>query len=248
MKPDDPSPAVTIDDDTITARLRRRWLDLTTTLGAEIPTAEKWFVTLRRAYSSPQRHYHNLEHLDAVLTEIDQAGARMVRDPAALQFAAWFHDAAYDVLRDDNETRSAAAAVNMLTALKLSKEQLRNVRDMILCTRDHRCDDADGRILIDSDLAILGAVPERYRAYAEAIKKECASIPEDRYRVGRIKMLQSLLSRGKIFQTMRGQRLYEEPARRNIAREIAELTMSRPKLVATVTPTRELDAPRKRGG
>lgn len=205
-------------------------------LGAEVPAGEKWFSALRRAYSAPTRAYHSLEHIDAVLTEIDQAGARMVKDPQALYLAAWFHDSVYDVLRNDNEQRSAAAAVNVMSAMKLSKERMRSVQETILCTRDHRCDSPDGRILIDADLAILGSAPETYRKYADAIKRECASIPEDRFRLGRMKVLQSLLGRGKIFQTMRGQRTYEEPARRNLARELAELTMSRPKLTTTIAP------------
>ena len=166
--------------------------------------------------------------------EIDHAGARMVKDPQALYLAAWFHDSVFDVFRNDNEQRSAAAAVNVMSAMNLPTERMRNVQAMILCTRDHRCDSPDGRILIDADLAILGSTPEQYSAYADAIKRECAPIPEDRFRLGRMKVLQSLLNRGKIFQTMRGQRTYEEAARRNLARELAALTMSRPKITTTV--------------
>jgi hypothetical protein len=121
---------------------------------------------------------------------------------------------------------------------------MRNVQAMILCTRDHRCDSHDGRILVDADLAILGSPPEQYRVYADAIQRECAAIPEDRFRLGRMKVLQSLLGRGKIFQTMRGQRSYEEAARRNLARELAELTIRRPALTAAVAPLR-LQRPRQ---
>jgi hypothetical protein len=51
-------------------------------------------------------------------------------------------------------------------------------------------------------------------------------------------MLQALLKRGRIFQTIRGQRLYEERARQNVAREIAELTMTRARLSVTIARPR----------
>ena len=77
--------------------------------------------------------------------------------------------------------------------------------------------DADAHVLIDADLAILGASESAYRVYGEKIRQEYAWVSESDYRRGRRRVLQSFLSRPRIFHLLC--RL-EDPARRNIAAEM----------------------------
>jgi predicted metal-dependent HD superfamily phosphohydrolase len=91
-------------------------------------------------------------------------------------------------------------------------------------TRDHRADPSDtgALLLVDADLAILGAPPEMYKVYARAIRREYAWVPDADYRVGRRAVLQRFLDRPRIFGT---ESLYQErelAARRNLAAEIAD--------------------------
>jgi predicted metal-dependent HD superfamily phosphohydrolase len=46
---------------------------------------------LEWAYSSPGRHYHNLEHIRQCLALFEQVGGQF-KDPAAVEVAIWFHD------------------------------------------------------------------------------------------------------------------------------------------------------------
>jgi predicted metal-dependent HD superfamily phosphohydrolase len=75
-------------------------------------------------------------------------------------------------------------------------------------------------VLIDADLAILGADDPAYRAYADQIRQEYAWVSEPDYRMGRRQVLECFLARPKIFDLLAH---LEEPARRNIAAEIARL-------------------------
>ena len=75
-------------------------------------------------------------------------------------------------------------------------------------------------MLIDADLAILGASEPNYRNYSEQIRREYGWVPDADYRQGRHRVLASFLSRPRIYQFL-GE--LEEPARRNIAAEIARL-------------------------
>lgn len=53
---------------------------------------------LHTRYTEPQRHYHTLLHLDAMLASLD-ARAAGVDDKIAIELATWFHDCVYDPVR-----------------------------------------------------------------------------------------------------------------------------------------------------
>ena len=68
---------------------------------------------LVRAYAAPDRHYHDLRHIEALLGLAD-AYADAIVDRDAVEAAIWFHDAIYDTRRNDNEARSAELAIARL--------------------------------------------------------------------------------------------------------------------------------------
>ncbi|HEY8505593.1 MAG TPA: hypothetical protein VIL46_13495 [Gemmataceae bacterium] len=204
--------------------LRRAWLALLGSFGAPAPAAARLFDELAGAYAGPGRHYHNLEHLAEVLAVIDEL-AGSCADPAAVRLAAWFHDAVYDPRRPDNEQRSAEYAVSSLRPLGVPEVSLARVAAMIRATAHTGSDpaDADTAVLLDADLAILGAPAERYRRYADAVRQEYAWVPDAQYRAARARVLESFLQRPRIYRTDRLHAEREEAARRNIAAEIAQL-------------------------
>ena len=72
----------------------------------------------------------------------------------------------YDSKASDNEERSAEYAVRLCEKSSIPEGQL--VASLILKTKTHDAgDDADAQVLIDADLAILGASESDYRDYAE---------------------------------------------------------------------------------
>ena len=82
--------------------------------------------------------------------------------------------------------------------------------------------DIDGLLLLDADLAILGAEPETYARYARRIRAEYAWVTDEVYRAGRLTVLRQFLARQHIYHTAQYQRL-ESQVRLNLEREIAIL-------------------------
>ena len=85
-------------------------------------------------------------------------------------------------------------------------------------------------MLLDADLAILGAAPQRYARYAADIRKEYSWVPEADYRAGRAAVLERFLASPRIYQTPLMFDEGEQSARANLRAELAELrSTSKPK-------------------
>jgi predicted metal-dependent HD superfamily phosphohydrolase len=205
-------------------QLDAAWRQLLAPFAVPEPEVAAAFADLARRYSEEARHYHNLTHLHETLTVIDDLH-ELMRDAAAVRLAAWFHDAVYDSRAKDNEERSAELAAAVLTGLGLAQLLVAEVGRLILLTKAHRAgdDDCDGRVLLDADLAILGAEADRYDDYARAVRREYVWVAEDAYRDGRRRVLEAFLDRPRIFFTDRMFRSHETRARENLRRECAEL-------------------------
>lgn len=205
-------------------QLQHSWEQLLQTFGIERVKAQTTFTTLADAYSGPGRVYHTLEHIQDVLVCID--GLRTyATDLPAIQLAAWFHDSIYDPYATDNEERSALYAQSLLSSFAIPSATLQAATQMILSTQTHWTEESqrDCQILLDADLAILGAPVERYDAYARAIRLEYARVPEASYRTGRVQVLQKFLQRARIYWTAPLYATLEKQARENIQREIGSL-------------------------
>ncbi len=180
------------------------------------------FDVLVAAYTAPERFYHNLEHLGEVFRVVERLSAT-VEDPNALQLAVWFHDAVYDSRAKDNEHRSGELAVDLLGPIGVPASALDRIVRMIWATA-HAAEapaDHDTRVLLDADLAILGASEERYARYASDIRKEYAWVPEAEYLAGRAAVLARFLAAPRLYHA---QLMFEEGeprARANLREELA---------------------------
>ncbi len=173
-------------------------------------------------WSEPHRRYHTIEHLAAVLDALDvlsDAGVEFDRQPVEL--AAWFHDAVYDIGSPGNEERSAEFALKSLNGSGTAAEVARLVR----VTAEHRpdADDLNAAALCDADLAVLAGTPFQYQMYADRVRDEYRSVPDDVFDAGRAELLVNLLRADKLFHTPCGQERWEQRARENVAAEIAQL-------------------------
>jgi predicted metal-dependent HD superfamily phosphohydrolase len=83
--------------------------------------------------------------------------------------------------------------------------------------------DADGAVVADCDLSILGAAPDRYDRYAADVRAEYAHLDDDTWRTGRAAVLRGFLDRERLYLTDRAHRWWEEQARDNLARELENL-------------------------
>jgi predicted metal-dependent HD superfamily phosphohydrolase len=172
-------------------------------------------------WGEPHRRYHNLDHLQAVLSHLDRLGPAST----AARLGAWYHDAVYQPDRPDNEESSAVLARSGLGAIGVEAGIVDQVVRLVRLTASHEAgsDDTDGAQLCDADLAVLGSVPPAYGAYRRAIREEYGAVAEDAWRRGRTLVLEGFLNRDHIFATPTGRRLWEAPARANLIGELADL-------------------------
>lgn len=196
------------------------WQRLLVSFAVTQIAAEKSYIQIVEAYSTPGRYYHTLAHIEQVLTTIQSL--HQVRDLPAVLFAAWFHDIIYDSQAQNNEENSAEYARELLTLLNIPNQTIVNVWQLILSTKYHqaKCDDFDNQVLLDADLAILGSSRENYREYMQAIRREYAWVPQKEYIVGRKRVLEDFLQRPRIYLTEELFNLLEVSARENIQVEI----------------------------
>jgi predicted metal-dependent HD superfamily phosphohydrolase len=185
------------------------------------PGPEAIGAGLLRRYYEPHRRYHTTEHLAAVLDGVDELAAEAA-DADAVRLAAWFHDAVYDPARGDNEERSAVLAERMLADSDLPAAAIAEVARLVRLTTTHdpREGDRNGAVLCDADLAILAADPERYAAYAAAVREEYAAVPDAAFRAGRADVLRGLLDLPALFRTRHGRERWETAARHNLETEL----------------------------
>jgi predicted metal-dependent HD superfamily phosphohydrolase len=205
--------------------LRARWHRLTTELGCPATAAEPAFEDLAARYSADGRYYHTLTHIQTVLDTVGASGLD-VGNPAAVDLAVWFHDVIYDTRSSDNEERSAAHAEAVLRSLGVDAVVRCEAQRLILLTKTHRAaaDDGDGLLLLDADLAVLGAPESAYDQYSRDIRREYAWVPDEDYRAGRQRVLRSFLDRPWIYQTQPVRGRLEQQARHNLEREVAALS------------------------
>lgn len=191
------------------------WASAWSDLGLQPPSG--LFEQLVRAYEEPLRHYHSLQHLSECLAHFEQA-RYLAQQPGEVAIALWFHDAIYDVRGKDNERRSADWAIRVLASCQASQATLDRVERLIMATRhDATPSEADEQLLVDIDLAILGATPERFAEYDAQVRAEYAWVPGFVYRMKRRSVLKAFLARPRLYGTDHFRARYEAQARRNLA-------------------------------
>jgi predicted metal-dependent HD superfamily phosphohydrolase len=199
------------------------WRRVWTELGAQVIDGGV-FNQLVASYSERHRHFHTLQHLRECLAHCE-AAVSLAQRPAEVELALWFHDAVYDPRRADNEERSAEWAWRSILAAGCAEEVAQRVQSLVLATRTHEPvgGDVDTQLLLDIDLAILGAAPERFAAYESQIRAEYAHVPEADFRSGRAQVLSGFLARPRIYATAAFHDALEHRARENLANALAVL-------------------------
>jgi predicted metal-dependent HD superfamily phosphohydrolase len=198
------------------------WHEMWKQLGAANPDPKLHGELIAR-YSEPHRRYHTVHHLDECFEKLDEIRL-LARYPAEVQLALWFHDAIYEVKRHDNEERSADWARTSAAAAGVSSDVCERVHSLIMATRHKAIPrGTDAEVLVDVDLSILGAAPERFDQYERQVREEYAWVPEFIFRRERKAILKEFLARPQIFSTTHFRDRYEQQARSNIARSLQQL-------------------------
>lgn len=174
-------------------------------------------------YSEAHRHYHTLQHLDACLRHLDRQHT-LAQRPDEVALALWFHDAVYDIGAADNEQRSADWARSALLGQGSAADLAQRVFALVMVTRhDQPPQTPDQQLLLDVDLAILGAPAAVFDEYERQIVREYQAVPTAAFRSNRRRILQGFLDRPQIYHTTAFHDAREAQARENLGRSIQAL-------------------------
>jgi predicted metal-dependent HD superfamily phosphohydrolase len=197
---------------------RARWSALCTRLAC--PLASGQFDAMAAAYAQPVRAYHTAQHIDECLGLLDSV-APALQSPDEIELAIWLHDVVYDPQAKDNEARSAQTAAQWFS--DLPADRLERLCQRILATQGHAPlpHDSDGQALLDIDLAILAAAPERFVQYSEQVRHEYSFVEPQLYARKRSEFFQHMAQRPQLyFHTALADQL-EPMARRNLAHAVS---------------------------
>lgn len=170
-------------------------------------------------YRKPYRQYHNLEHLDNVLST-----ARAIDAPEIVQNALVFHDIVYTpgAPAGQNEVASIAFARPYLVQLRYNELEIQQIQKLIMATVFHIHSSGSQITLedymIDCDLAGFADNfnENTQRLFAEFVPAVCN---ERDFWAGRAKFLAGRLMLPQVFKILKD---FEAKARSNLALGIAE--------------------------
>ena len=192
---------------------------------------EKW--------SSPNRRFHDIAHLVAVLQRVDEL-AEETHHPELVRVAAWYHGAIFDSAVHktyhravgENKDASASHALARLQELGVPHQQAERVSALIrgLIRHDSDPTDVDAMVLCDSDMGILASEPQKYRDYRIRVRAEFDHVPPLEYLDARISIVTSLLARRRLFLSPLAEG-WETAGRQNLTAELSRLKKERGVLV-----------------
>ncbi len=187
--------------------------------------ADKAFNRFMPLYLTPDRHYHNADHINFCLDELDRFKLHSHEqhfDYTVVEMALWLHDAKPD------EMQSAELALDIARKAGLSSSFLCKLELCIVAT-DHSpharqlLPTHEMQLTADIDLLILASPEDRYDLYRLEIRQEHNNIPDEIFKRARIKFLATMLQKERIYRLDFYHDAYDKRARINMAREILEL-------------------------
>lgn len=209
----------------MTKDLKQKWYQLATQFSDDSFLVENLWIEIEKQYSLKIRHYHNLSHIQNMISHAEVVREYII-DNNAFLFSIWYHDIIYKPTRKDNEEKSALLAKKRLKTLNIDEKTLKNIENLIISTKKHEIilsQNNDNALLLDIDLSILGSDWETYQNYIQSIKKEYAIYPNFMYKKGRKDVLKHFLERKTLYFTEVYQNKFEKQARQNLLKEIKML-------------------------
>lgn len=205
--------------------LKQRWVNLWERLGAFGGSLEA-FQLVERGYQRPGRFYHTLKHVEDCLTNLDafgQAVGLTQKQLDLLEFALVFHDV------DDSEEKSAALARETALNAGLGSNFAEQASQLIIATKHLSRDKLTYMQLTiaEIDLSILGEAEEVFDEYERNVYREYVGfkgVELERFRTARKTLLEGFRNRKPIFSLQFFWIRYEEAAKRNLERSIANLS------------------------
>ena len=150
--------------------------------------------TLLSMWNESHRSYHNLNHLNDLINQINENKSKFSeKESDKLMLTALFHDIIYDPSSDVNEERSAEFFIEC----RVDKTNLDvlEVKQMILDTKSHTSSNKLSETFNSYDMNVVERNFEELLEWENGISEEFSIYPEETYKEGRLKFLESLLDK-----------------------------------------------------
>lgn len=182
---------------------------------------------LTTLYTQPHRHYHNINHINDCLTELENYPGLSSENIRIVEKAIWYHDAVYNPYSKNNEVNSA-----MLIPSGYWMDD-NKVREIILATAKHSitqvAKDKDGnetplplatQIMLDIDLAGFGKPTPECLQNGENVRKEYYKTNDQDFFTGRLNFLRKIMQRKSLYYTDYFKEKYHAQSQENIKIEM----------------------------
>lgn len=205
-----------------------RELELEVAWQRHVATDRTLLDRLLARHREKHRRYHTAAHVAWVIRHVDElASVEPIDHLDEVMAAAFYHDAVYEPTYPANERASARLARRDLTSIGWDADAVERVASMIEAT-EHGAPEAgtltgDTAVLLDADIAILGADPAGYSTYVTGVRAEYRHVTDDDWRTGRAAVLEKFLERPAIYCTPTARDRWETRARANLTAELASL-------------------------
>ncbi|TGL98024.1 hypothetical protein EHQ76_13405 [Leptospira barantonii] len=203
--------------------LKQTFFETASRYSSDIDLIESLWKEIATRYGEPHRHYHNLSHLETLLSLILEIKI-FATDWDCILFTMYYHDVVYDVTQNDNEEQSANLAEKRLREIGFPTTRIGLCKSQILATKGHsQSEDNDTNLFTDADLSILGQNWDNYSKYYKNIRTEYSIYSDADYSQGRKKVLHYFLDLERIYKTKFFFERFETSARENLTRELKEI-------------------------
>lgn len=203
--------------------LKDIFTDLVMRYSDDAVLCNKLWNEIEKSYSHKKRYYHNLSHIKSLIEELKKQ-QHLINNCDVVLFSVFYHDIVYNVLKKDNEEKSAETAIRVLRKIKFPDGLAEQCHKQIIATKVHEpSGDNDTDLFTDADLSILGQERSVYEKYCQQIRKEYSVYPDIIYKPGRRKVIAHFLQMGRIFKTDAFYQQYEQQAKENLQWELSNL-------------------------
>jgi predicted metal-dependent HD superfamily phosphohydrolase len=203
--------------------LKSEWTKLLSLFTEDSVLTDKFYNQIVTDYTASTRHYHNISHIQNMLLCADKLKSLSINYQLIL-FSVWYHDVVYVPLKTNNEEQSYEYAKKHLIQIKIGREKLHVIKELILSTKNHcvrnKSDSMDIKLLQDADLQIFSCDREKYKIYMQQIREEYKMVPEFVYRPKRKKVIKTFLSMNHIYRVPVFREENEAKARENLNYEL----------------------------
>ena len=159
----------------------------------------KWNIkcdvnTLLAMWNESHRHYHNLNHLNDLINQINENKSKYSeKEYEKLIITALFHDCIYDTTKSDNEERSA----NFFESCCINKSNLdiQEIKQIIIDTKTHQSNSRLSEAFNRFDMNIVERNFDELLEWEKGISLEYSSYDKDTYKSGRLKFLESVMDK-----------------------------------------------------